>query len=56
MVSSINLTYIHIKMKHELKSNGWFGDKNILFVGDILQLPPVCGEPVFEQVTAKTLI
>ena len=29
----------------------WFGGKNVLFVGDILQLPPVNGSPVFAEVT-----
>ena len=36
-------------------SDEWFGGKNVLFVGDILQLPPVRGQPVFDKVTASTL-
>ena len=32
------------------ESDDWFGGKNVLFVGDILQLPPVNGNPVFEKV------
>ncbi|XP_011405549.1 PREDICTED: uncharacterized protein LOC100638306 [Amphimedon queenslandica] len=55
MVSSLNLTYIHMRMNDRFESDEWFGGKSVLFVGDILQLPPVHGEPVFEQVTAKTL-
>uniref|UniRef100_A0A1X7UDC1 ATP-dependent DNA helicase n=1 Tax=Amphimedon queenslandica TaxID=400682 RepID=A0A1X7UDC1_AMPQE len=33
----------------------WFGGTNVFFVGDVLQLPPVCCKPVFQQATAKTL-
>ena len=29
----------------------WFGSKNILFVGDLLQLPP--GRPVFNKISNK---
>uniref|UniRef100_A0A1X7TV77 ATP-dependent DNA helicase n=1 Tax=Amphimedon queenslandica TaxID=400682 RepID=A0A1X7TV77_AMPQE len=55
MVSSLNLTYIQMRMNDLFKSDEWFGGKNFLFVGDILQLPPVRGEPVFDKVTASTL-
>ena len=43
MVSSLNLTYIHMRMNDLFQSDEWFGGKNVLFVGDILQLPPVRG-------------
>ena len=52
MVSSLNLTYIHNDL---FQSDEWFSGKNVLFVGDILQLPPVREQPVFEKVTASTL-
>uniref|UniRef100_A0A1X7SSZ9 ATP-dependent DNA helicase n=1 Tax=Amphimedon queenslandica TaxID=400682 RepID=A0A1X7SSZ9_AMPQE len=55
MVSSLNLTYIHMRMNDLFESDKWFGGKNVLFVGDILQLPPVRGQPVFDKVTASTL-
>uniref|UniRef100_A0A1X7TX44 ATP-dependent DNA helicase n=1 Tax=Amphimedon queenslandica TaxID=400682 RepID=A0A1X7TX44_AMPQE len=42
-------------MNDLFESDEWFRGKNVLFVGDILQLPPVCGEPVFDKVTASTL-
>ena len=29
----------------------WFGSVNMLFVGDLLQLPPVNGAPVFCKIT-----
>ena len=31
----------------------WFGSKNILFVGDLLQLPQVNGRPVFHKISNK---
>ena len=33
------------------ESTEWFGGKNVLFVGDILELPPVNDSPVFAEVT-----
>ncbi|XP_011402772.1 PREDICTED: uncharacterized protein LOC100634680 [Amphimedon queenslandica] len=55
LVSGLNLIYIHMRMNDLFESDKWFGGKNVLFVDDILHLQPVRGEPVFEQVTAKTL-
>ena len=50
MVSSLNLAYIHMRLNDIFESDDWFGGKNVLFVGEILQLPPVNGNPVFEKV------
>ena len=55
MVSSLNLAYLHLRLEEPFGSDEWFGGKNILFVGDILQLQPVNGSPVFERVTQKSL-
>ena len=33
----------------------YFGSMNILFVGDILQLPPVTGSPVFSKLCNKLI-
>ena len=55
MVSSLNLAYIHMKLNDIFESDDWFGGKNVLFVGNILQLPPVNGNPVFEKVPQTTL-
>ena len=51
IVSSLNLTYIHMRLNDIFESTEWFGGKNVLFVGDILQLPPVNGSPLFAEVT-----
>ena len=37
-------------------SSEWFGSRNMLFVGDLLQLPPVHGNPVFEKVATKSIL
>ena len=55
MVSSLNLAYIHLRLEELFGGDTWFGCKNVLFVGDILQLPPVNGSPIFEKVAKKTL-
>ena len=55
MVSSLNPTYIHIRLNDIFESGEYFSGRNVLFVGDILQSPPVNYSPVFEKVTAKTL-
>ena len=51
MVSRLNLAYMHLRLEELFGTNKWFGSKNILFVGDLLQLPPVNGNPVFEKIT-----
>ena len=37
-------------------SSEWFGSRNMLFVGDLLQLPPIHGSPVFEKVATKSIL
>ena len=39
MVSNLNLTYLHLRLDDIYGSNDWFGSKNIIFVGELLQLP-----------------
>ena len=46
MFSSLNLAYIHLRLDKIFAKYEWFGGMNVLFVGDILQLPPVNGGPV----------
>ena len=55
MVSSLNLAYIHLRLNELFGGNDWFGSRNMIFVGDLLQLQPVNGSPVFERITNKTL-
>ena len=33
--------------------DGWFGKRNMLFLGDLLQLPPVFEGPVYTHLTAE---
>ena len=53
MVSSLNLAYIHLRLQELFGGDEWFGGRNILFVGDLLQLPPVNGAPIFECLSQK---
>ncbi|MCH8163447.1 MAG: AAA family ATPase, partial [Proteobacteria bacterium] len=56
MLSSLNLAYIHLRLKELFGgSSTWFGSTNLLFVGDILQLPPVNGSPVFSKIANKII-
>ena len=55
MVSSLNLVYIHLRMSELFGSDTWFGGMNVLFVGDLLQLQPVNGNPIFETVHKKAI-
>ena len=56
MISSLNLVYMHLRMEELFGSVDWFGSKNVLFVGDLLQLPPVNGNSIFEKVSQKVLL
>ena len=55
MVSSLTLAYIHLRLEEIFGEQDWFGSKNVLFVGDLLQLQPVNGQPVFEKVSSKAV-
>ena len=56
MVSSLNLAYMHLRLEEMFGGNDWFGSKNVMFVGDLLLLPPVSGNPVFDKMTTKSLL
>ena len=56
MLSSLNLAYIHLHLEEVFGGDTWFGSVNVLFVGDLLQLPPVNGRPVFENVVRKAIL
>ena len=56
MLSNLNLAYIHLRLEEIFgDSSNWFGSTNVLFVGDILQLPPVNGQPVFSRLDTKAI-
>ena len=57
MLSNLNLVYIHLRLEELFGGSGdeYFGSMNMLFVGDILQLPPVTGSPVFEKLCNKLI-
>ena len=60
MVSALNLFYIHNRLNDlygddDDANREWFGGQNMLFFGDILQLPPVNGSHVFEIIPSQTL-
>ena len=55
VVSNLNLAYIHLRLDEIFARDQWFGGVNVLFVADILQLPPINGAPVFERITNKSV-
>ena len=57
MLSNLNLVYIHLRLEELFGASGgeYFGSMNVLFVGDILQLPPVTGSPVFQKLCNKLI-
>ena len=55
MLSSLCLAYVHLRLEEVFGSDQWFGAMNVLFVGDILQLPPVNGSMVFQNICNKVI-
>ena len=57
MVSNITLLYMHLRLSEifqtEEVKDGWFGRQNLLFLGDLLQLPPVFEGPVYSSVSSE---
>ena len=57
MVSNVTLMYMHLRLSEifqtEQVEDGWFGRKNLLFLGDLLQLPPVFEGPVYNSLSSK---
>ena len=53
MASSLNLAYIHLRLEELFGVDDWFGASSVLFAGDLLQLQPVNGNPVFEVISKK---
>ena len=55
MVSSLLLTYIHLRLCEITGKQQLFGGVNILILGDLLQLPPVKGSPPFVRLKAEEI-
>ena len=55
MLSSLNLAYMHLCLE-VFGGDEWFGSLNVIFVGDLLQLPPVNGASVFEKIVKKAIL
>ena len=45
-----------MRLEELFGSSEWFGSRNMLFVGDLLQLPSVHGNCVFEKVATKSIL
>ena len=55
MLSSLTLAYVHLRLEELFGGDQWFGSMNILFFGDLLQLPPVNGSMVFQNISNKVI-
>ena len=57
MVSNVTLLYMHLRLSEIFQTeevrDGWFGQQNLLFLGDLLQLPPVFEGPVYSSVSSE---
>ena len=57
--SNVTLLYIHLCLTEifqtEETEDGWFGRRNLLLLGDLLQLPPVFEGPVYTALTADLM-
>ena len=51
MVSNLNFAYMHLRLNELFGGDDWFGSKNMLFMGDLLQVQPFNGSAVFERIT-----
>ena len=47
MLSNLDLAYIYLRLEELFGGTDWFCLINIMLVGDLLQLSPVNGDPVF---------
>ena len=55
MLSSLTLAYIHLRLEELFGGDQWFGSMNVLFFCDLLQLPPVNGSMVFQNISNKII-
>lgn len=54
MVSNVTLAFVHLRLKQVFRDD-IFGGKNVIWFGDLLQLPPVQEDPVFCNINRITL-
>ena len=47
---------MHLRIEEVFGGDEWFGSLNVIFVGDLLQLPPVNGASVFEKMVYKAIL
>ena len=47
---------MYTRLEELFSENEWFRSQNMLFVGDLLQLPTLAGSPVFEKVSTKSFL
>ena len=49
--------YMHLRLSEIFQTedieDGWFGRKNLLFLGDLLQLPPIFEGPVYSSLSSE---
>ncbi|XP_068234109.1 uncharacterized protein [Palaemon carinicauda] len=55
MVSNSMLLFINLRLQEVFGNAKFFGGKCILAFGDLLQLPPVKGQPVFQEISANDM-
>ncbi|XP_068211735.1 uncharacterized protein [Palaemon carinicauda] len=55
MVSNSILLFINLRLQEVFGNAKFFGGKCILAFGDLLQLPPVKGQPVFQEISADDM-
>ena len=57
MVSNMTLLHIHLRLsdifRYQYGNKNWFGSRNVIVFGDLLQLPPVKGGEVFIPLSEK---
>ncbi len=56
IVSSLTLAYMHLRLEELFGGGEWFGSRNVLFVGHLLQLQAVSGNPVVEKIATQSLL
>ena len=56
MILNLNIAYLHLRLCKLFGGDEWFDSIDMLFAGDLLQLPPVCSGPDFDRVNNKMVL